>query len=395
MATVVSWGWGARSAGASCVREGPAEARTAPGFAPANLLDGDFPTEQSAELALLLHGELRRHGAIESALDLRLGEAFTRLAAGQGWRHLGHSRPSDYALGRFGFSWSHARELIALATKLPALPVLRDAFLSGAIGRANLRLVVSVATPETDALLAQACRRLGVRALKCALPELMAREGEEVRARAAAAVTAASAPEEASDEIALRTSSQHAALVRTWGLPMVRAVLGADAPPWKCLEALAADAQAGLGGAATEERAPEAEPGGACTEGDAPAGRRRGDRSRAARLRSRRQARKAARAARRDVAVLPLLRLPSLEDARSPCDVHAGPVPRAPRVVPVARRAGNGDGGHSRVRAPAVMTRAILAGMSPVPISGAGPRKEVWREEMLVPGDTSAVVHAR
>jgi hypothetical protein len=59
MASVVPWGWGARSDGAGLVR-----------------------------LA-----------SLEAALDLRLGEGFARLAAVQGWRHLGHSRPADHAMG--------------------------------------------------------------------------------------------------------------------------------------------------------------------------------------------------------------------------------------------------------------------------------------------------------
>jgi len=66
------------------------------------------------------------------------------------FRELGYASIYQYAIQELGFSKSRARDFILLAGQLDKLPAVRDALTAGEIGYTKARVIVSVATPETE-----------------------------------------------------------------------------------------------------------------------------------------------------------------------------------------------------------------------------------------------------
>ena len=52
---------------------------------------------------------------------------------------------------RYGLSYAHGRELRAVAEGLSHLPLMREAFLRGVVGRSKVRDLVAVAAERIDA----------------------------------------------------------------------------------------------------------------------------------------------------------------------------------------------------------------------------------------------------
>ena len=114
------------------VGEGDARPWGAPG-------SGGAPREGPG---VVLFAELRRLAAEEARADLVIGRGLLRLTTEFNLGHLGHSWPTDFAIGKLGCSWSHCRELMTIAEKLPALPILNASYRNGWIPRGKLRDVV-------------------------------------------------------------------------------------------------------------------------------------------------------------------------------------------------------------------------------------------------------------
>ena len=213
-----------------------------PSLVPDSILEGEFPCERPEALAHHLHRRLLSLSSREASLDLALGHAFLRLSRDFSLRDLGHSRPQDYAPARFGFSWAHARELRTLHDKLAGLPLLRRAFLAGSLPRSKLRLLLPVATPETEAGWIVLARRLPVRALRDAVAAF-----KDDRA----ATSGPRADEQDLPEnhvpLAWSSSRKDAAVWRHWGRSMLRQVMGRNAPDWALLEALCAETLSAFG----------------------------------------------------------------------------------------------------------------------------------------------------
>jgi len=66
------------------------------------------------------------------------------------FRELGYASIYQYAIQELGFSKSRTRDFICLAGKLDKLPAVRDAMTVGEIGYTKARVIVGVATPETE-----------------------------------------------------------------------------------------------------------------------------------------------------------------------------------------------------------------------------------------------------
>jgi len=63
---------------------------------------------------------------------------------------LGYASINQYAMKELGFCKSRTRDFIRLAGQLDKLPAVRDALTAGKIGYTKARVIVSVATPETE-----------------------------------------------------------------------------------------------------------------------------------------------------------------------------------------------------------------------------------------------------
>ena len=215
-------------------------------FVPAWLLEGAGGIDDRAWLASQLHAHLRLLGSYESVMDLALGAGLRRVDREFGVESLGCSSGRDLAPALYGFSWSHAKELMLLHEKLAPLPRLRAAFVSNALSRSKVRELARVAKPDDEAGWLQVGKQSSVRDLKSAIVDWKAGLRD---------VHAPTASQEAEDDHAPDThvrvrwlsSEVDAAIFSGWGRSMLCTVLGKDAPDWQLAEVLAAETLADLG----------------------------------------------------------------------------------------------------------------------------------------------------
>lgn len=118
------------------------------------------------DAALVLDGWLRRLAAQDSRCRDVLGRLARAFLRREGQHQLGFGRLDDYARERLGLS---GRELQSLATavgRLDTLPAIRTAFGAGTLSWAQVRLLVGVATAETETDWVGLARGRTVRALE-------------------------------------------------------------------------------------------------------------------------------------------------------------------------------------------------------------------------------------
>jgi hypothetical protein len=115
--------------------------------------------------AALLDGALRRLAHADARGRLLLGRLAARLLARRGHHALGFVRLADYARERLGLSGRELQELARVARGLEALPAIADALGRGQVSWSQARLLVSLATPETEREWLARARPLSVRAL--------------------------------------------------------------------------------------------------------------------------------------------------------------------------------------------------------------------------------------
>ena len=162
-----------------------------------------------------LDAHLRELVAIGRRADAEVAIALAEMKQRRLHHVLGYSRITDYAEWELEVPKAKARALIELAAKLPGLPEIARAFAEGRLDWTKARLIVRVATGETQAHWLREAESLSVRGLESAV----ARErGEAPKVRLTIELT----PQEAAD---LDAAVRHLREERGEAVPLGEAVV--------------------------------------------------------------------------------------------------------------------------------------------------------------------------
>jgi hypothetical protein len=178
-------------------------------------------------------------------VEIEVGRGLGRLTRELSTAMLGIPRHQDACTHLYGFTWSLGRALRCLADRLPALPHLHRAFLSGHVPRSKIAVAARVATAETDAAWAQACKGSSLCTLREAAKHVKASGGEPP-----VGPESVEAPELV--RVSWQCSSQDAFLWRYWGRTMLKTVLGQDTSDGVLLETLLQEVESELEPAADD-----------------------------------------------------------------------------------------------------------------------------------------------
>jgi hypothetical protein len=199
-------------------------------------------------------GRLRELAAARTAARPVLGALAVALVGRSLFERLGYRSLGDYARERLGVEARTIREWARVWRALEALPLLRSAYLSGELGFSVLRLVVGLATPETEeACLASIRGRTlcAVAAIVRAVKEA-ALEGSPPPGEAGLSL-----PEDEEDDperVAVRLPcSVREAELWIGALELARRMAGESLPVWRCAEWIAAEAASALGAPDAED----------------------------------------------------------------------------------------------------------------------------------------------
>jgi hypothetical protein len=226
-------------------------------------VDGSVPAAGPARLAFLrgrdADARLRELAACLGAARPVLGALAAALVGGRLYERLGYRSLGDYGRERLGVGARAVREWARVWSRLEALPALRRAVVAGELSWAAARLVVGLATPETEEACLATVRRRTVRAV-----EAIVRAFREVNPRADADPGEEEAPEGA-ERVALRLAcTRHEANLWVAAVELARRTAGEELPLWQCAEAVAAEAASARGASeacvAPERAAPEPGP---------------------------------------------------------------------------------------------------------------------------------------
>ena len=121
---------------------------------PAKLRDGPRPASVSRRTEALVASVTQHHRAI-SAHQSQLLAAVVELDRRKVWRVDGATSMVAWLVQRCGVSASTAREWVTAAGRLHALPKISDALSKGKLSFDQVKPLVEVAKPETDATLAE------------------------------------------------------------------------------------------------------------------------------------------------------------------------------------------------------------------------------------------------
>jgi Domain of unknown function (DUF222)/HNH endonuclease len=121
---------------------------------PTTLRDGPRPGSVSRRTDALVSSVAQHHRAI-SAHQSQLLAAVAELDRRKAWRVDGATSMVGWLVQRCGVSAATAREWVSAAVKLPSLPKISDALSQGKLSFDQVRPLVEVANPETDAALAE------------------------------------------------------------------------------------------------------------------------------------------------------------------------------------------------------------------------------------------------
>jgi hypothetical protein len=114
-------------------------------------------SERAASLAQLEREICELGGHIEAAMCrwlLLVGEFDER----EGWGHFGYKSCAQWLSWRCSLAPSAARERVRVARALRELPVVREAFATGALSYCKVRAITRVAVPETESELVRIAR---------------------------------------------------------------------------------------------------------------------------------------------------------------------------------------------------------------------------------------------
>lgn len=123
------------------------------------------------DAALVLDGWLRRLASQDARCRTVLGSLAGAFLRCRGQHELGFSRLDDYARERLGISGRELQSLATVVRRLEELSTIRDAFSRGVVNWAQVRLLVGVATPETEVHWLALARGRTVRALEALVRE--------------------------------------------------------------------------------------------------------------------------------------------------------------------------------------------------------------------------------
>jgi len=215
--------------------------------------------------AFLLDRHLRRLAAMRNPLELRLARLLARLQERSGYLDLGFARLADYVIERLGISVRRMQALLQMDARLRDLPLTSEAFSRGRISSSQLRLLLRVATPETEAAWLEKTARLNVRLLE---REVVAAIGSAPAGGDAGSHTegsgpaaggsgpepggssrAAGVPVDDEDEPGRLISFDCPDTVRAqwdWAVEICRRASGSTEPLWRCAEYIAADFLSGV-----------------------------------------------------------------------------------------------------------------------------------------------------
>ena len=118
-----------------------------------------------------IDGWLRRLATQEARCRALLGRLARAFLARRGQHELGFSRIDDYARERLGISGRELQSLATVVGRLAALPAIASAFEAGTLSWAQVRLLVGVATAETEHAWLELARGRTVRALAALIRE--------------------------------------------------------------------------------------------------------------------------------------------------------------------------------------------------------------------------------
>jgi hypothetical protein len=124
----------------------------------ATLQDGPRPETVSRRTDALVSSVAQHHRAI-SAHQHRLMTAVSELNRRQAWRVDGATSMVSWLVQRCSVSASTAREWVTAAEKLESLPKISEALSQGKLSFDQVKPLVQVAKPDTDATLAEAATR--------------------------------------------------------------------------------------------------------------------------------------------------------------------------------------------------------------------------------------------
>jgi hypothetical protein len=123
-------------------------------MAPTLLKDGPRPDTVSRRTEALVSSVTQHHRAISAHQSQLLG-AVAELDKRRAWRVDGATSMVAWLVQRCGVSAATAREWVTAAAKLPSLPKIADALSQGKLSFDQVKPLVEVAKPETDARLAE------------------------------------------------------------------------------------------------------------------------------------------------------------------------------------------------------------------------------------------------
>src|SRR5262245_49363334 len=216
--------------------------------------------------ALLLDRHLRRLARLRNPVEWRLARLLLRLDEASGYLDLGFSRLQDYAAERLGLTARRVQVLLALARRLRALPRTASAYEAGTVSESQVRLLLRVVSPETEAAWLGKAAALNVRLLEREVRAALAADAEApaaeapvaevpgTEAPAATRSTSREGPEGLADEDDAPADGEMigvlvpARLRARWeeALELARRSSGAPDPVWRCAEFIAADYLAGV-----------------------------------------------------------------------------------------------------------------------------------------------------
>ena len=280
-------------------------------YVPEPLLEPVFENDRRHVMhdlaAFLLDRHLRRLGAMRNPIELRLARLLARLQKNSGYLELGFARLSDYVTERLGISVRRLQALLQMDGRLQVLPLTSEAFVRGRISISQLRLLLRVVTPETEAAWLDKAARLNVRLLE-----------REVTAASAAPAQGGDpaeqvgGPAQVADSSAQMTGADRAQVAGgpmqttcvlpddeeepgrpvsfecpdrlraqwEWAVEICRRASGSTEPLWRCAEYIAADFLSGVpdlparlaGASGDQDDAPGAArpPDGECPDGTRP-----------------------------------------------------------------------------------------------------------------------------
>jgi hypothetical protein len=193
---------------------------------------------------------LRELAAARACARPVLGALAGALVARRSHEALGYRSLGDYGRERLGVGARCLREWARVWRRLAALPVLREALLSGQIGWQVARRVVAVVAPETQAACLEAVRGRTLRAVEAIVAAV--REAEARAAAAPAFEEGAARAEGDRVPVRLRCTRREAEL---WAIAceLARRVAGEELAVWECADRVAAEAASALGAEPEEE----------------------------------------------------------------------------------------------------------------------------------------------